>query len=328
MCGYLGSQLALVLAGRGHKVFGIDNLMYEQDEKHFRQRFAARTSNINFSIVDTRSLHLIRDKVLEFEPDVLVHFGDLSSVYACNHNPLMTRAISFEATSKIIDFCVSENIRCIYNSTSSLYGTQKTNRLMSESDQLPQQRDLYCETKISVENLIKAKAKKARNFKYIVFRPATVFGLSPRFRIELLPNHFCYSAVSKQLIKVSDLNAYRAFISVNQLCDVYTYCIESSIFPNDVYNVGSYNLTKLEVALSIQKLCDTKIVTTTDIGDLRNLQISTEKFEKEIFKLPKVNFQSEIEEVVKDLQSNFQIYESSNFASMLNMPLSDWRNLN
>jgi nucleoside-diphosphate-sugar epimerase len=328
ICGYLGSSLAIRLARRGHNVQGIDNLMYEQDVEKFKQLFEQEDNKISFQILDTRSFRLIKESVLHFQPQVLIHFADLSSVYACNHNPTLTKSIGIDGTEQIIEFCAESNIPIIYNSTSSVYGTQQVNREMIESDELPLQKDLYCITKLAIEATILKKATECNNFKYIVFRPATVFGLSPRFRIELLPNHFAYSAVANGFIKVSELNAYRAFISVDTICELYTKVIESNKYTNSIYNVSSFNLSKLEVALAVQKHCGAKIISVSEIGDLRNLQVSSEKFEQSYFNISKSSFLSEIGVVIEHLQVNYKQYQEQNFVGLLNMPLHDWRALN
>lgn len=328
ICGYLGSNLALLAAKSGHIVSGIDNLMYEQDEHYFNELFTKVSSNVEFSILDTRNIPMLEAKISLFKPDVLVHFGDLSSVYSCNHNPKLTESIGLSATMNIVRLCAKEGIPLIYNSTSSLYGTQKKNYKMLETDPLPKHTDLYCTTKYKIEEYIETISNQFDGFTYIVFRPATVFGVAPRFRIELLPNHFCYSAISSGVIKVSELNAYRAFISIDNLSSIYLKIIEKGVYSNSVYNIGSYNLTKHEVALSIQKHFDAKIITVPEIGDLRNLQIDSSKFRKHFFDFEITPFDEEIENVIAHLSTHVDVYKSSNFAGLLNMPLHNWLQLN
>jgi nucleoside-diphosphate-sugar epimerase len=328
VCGYLGSSLAATLASRGHDIFGIDNLMYEQDVTRFKNLFKAYGNKVRFIILDTRSIDLVETQIRDFQPDALVHFGDLSSVYSCNHNPSFTESVGVRATEAVIDFCVREEIPLIYNSTSSLYGTQKVKRESTECDELPLPNDLYCKTKLHIETFIQSRSKENPKFKFIVFRPATVFGLSPRFRIELLPNHFAYAAVATGVMKISELNAYRAFISVEQLCEIFTYVIEANVYRNEVYNIGAYNLSKLQVALAIQTHCQAKIATVPEIGDLRNLQISCRKFELDYFIPPVRDFCDEIKSVVDHLVDNHLNYRESNFSGLLNMPLHNWERLN
>jgi nucleoside-diphosphate-sugar epimerase len=325
--GYIGSELSLKLLKKGHSVLIIDSLIYEQSISKFNQIFDEYKLNLIIKYIDVRNYDLIEESIKQFKPDSFIHFGDLSSVYSCNHNPVLTEDVCFNATKKIASLCSDLDIPILYNSSSSVYGTQTERVECNENTFLPITTDLYCKYKLKNESYFKEIALKNNFFKFIIFRPATLFGISSRFRIELLPNHFSYLAVSKNIIKVSDLNAYRAFISINTITNIYLDILENNIFDNEIYNIGSYNLTKLEVAIDIQKLTDCKIVTMDDIGDLRNLQISCNKYINKYGSLPSVNFLDEIGNVIEWLKVNYNEIESNNYNEMLNMPLANWKKL-
>jgi len=328
ICGYLGSSLAIDLLKKGHSVGGLDNLMYEQDMERILDSFSNFDTAPAVQILDIRNRDFLFKELDEFLPDVMVHFGDLSSVYSCNHNPRLTESISIQGTGNILEYCAKRSIPLIYNSTSSVYGSRPDRRLMLESDILDEPSDQYCAAKLKIERLLNDLSQEHKNFKFITFRPATVFGVSPRFRIELLPNHFVYSAISKKVIYVSNQNAARAFISIKTIGQIYAKVIEVGIFNNSTYNIGSYNLTKLEVALHIQELTDARIETIPDIGDLRNLRISSKSFENDHFNIPHSSFKDEIAHVIDYTKENKKSIENTNFSGLLNMPLENWMRLN
>ena len=160
-----------------------------------------------------------------------------------------------------------------------------------------------------------------------MFRPATVFGLSPRFRIELLPNHFSYMAVSNKTIPVADLNAYRAAIDIMDLIEGYFKVIEKGSWSSLIYNIGHHNISKIEFALGVQLVTSCKIITIPDMGDLRNLQIDCDKFNNEFNFVPNISYQSSVEKVALWISDNLEYIQGTNFKEMLNMPLSNWQKI-
>lgn len=323
--GYLGSSLARNLLEQGYQISGIDNLCYEQDYQNIVSKINPEgLSKFTYHLADIRDGNLLKDLIKKNQPDFIVHFGDLSSVYSCNHNPPFTETVNIGGTTNIISYCSEMEIPLLINSSSSVYGVQKARHLCTEHDALPDSSDLYCLTKLRIEKLLKNQSIQNSKFKYIAFRPATVFGQGLRFRIELLPNHFCFSALKNKQIRVSDLNAYRAFIHLDTLISAYTHIINKNIFTNQVYNIGSFNLTKLDVALTIQRHVDCKIITIPDIGDLRNLQISSSSFCSETGISLDDNFDLRMHQLVDWFTPKIDDFCTSNFNGLLNMPLSNW----
>jgi nucleoside-diphosphate-sugar epimerase len=284
-------------------------------------------TKLSFINGDTRNEDLLESSIKDFAPTYVLHMAELSSVYACNHNPIYTEDINFRASKRVIDICEGLGVKVLYNSTSSVYGTQREKKLMTEESALPDPTDYYVRFKLKMEEYVKEKKKKNPDFDIIVFRPATVFGISPRFRIELLPNHFTYMAISRKLIPISDLNAYRAAIDIDDLVRGYFKVIEKGSWKHLIYNIGHYNLSKRDFAVGIQKVVGCKLGSAPDIGDLRNLQIDCRRFEKEFGFKPKITYAQSIRKVSRWLEQNLERIESNNFAELLNMPLDKWRHI-
>jgi nucleoside-diphosphate-sugar epimerase len=330
--GYIGSQFARVALSRGDIVCLYDSLIYEQNISRILNEIKIGLSeeescNLKLIIGDTRNNELLEKSILDFKPTYIMHWGDLSSVYSCNHNPIYTEQISVVASSLVVDLCEKHSIPLFYNSSSSLYGVQKENKLMKENDDIPTPTDQYTAVKLAMEQYVVKKLAANPNFKVIIFRPATVFGVSPRFRIELLPNHFTYVSMSTKNIKVADLNAYRAAIDIDDLISAYFKVIEVGTWKNFIYNLGSHNMSKLEFAIGIQKVIDTKITTIEDFGDLRNLQIDSTLFYDEFNFLPKYTYEQTILKIKKWLDIYKDEIQANNFVELLNMPLFNWDKL-
>ncbi len=331
--GYIGSSFAREALRKGHDVCLYDALLYEQDRVRMLEEITEKgklTKNgatIQLIIGDTRNTKLLRESIVEFKPTHVMHWGDLSSVYSCNHNPILTEDICYNASRKVVDICQELGIKLFFNSSSSVYGTQKEAREMTEKDRLPEPSDLYCKFKLKMEEYIRAKKKKDPSFKVIVFRPATVFGLSPRYRIELLPNHFTYMAVAQDFIGVAELNAYRAAIDLKELIEGYFKVIERGTWKHPVYNIGHHNISKVEFALGVQRVTRCTIKTVPDVGDLRNLQIDCSLFNKEFDFEPHIGYDDSITEIAIWTKKNLKKIHDTNFSEMLNMPLANWHKI-
>jgi len=327
--GYIGTAFAKAALKRGFAVALYDSLIYEQNFHKIKKEILAdsKKRETKFIIGDNRNTELLEKSLKEFKPTYVLHFGELSSVYMCNHNPAYTEDINYNASKEVINICAKLKVPVIYNSSSSVYGNQKKIKPMKENDHLPEPTDNYCKYKLMMEEHIKEKVKKNPNFKIIVFRPATVCGLAPRMRLELLPNHFTYCAVAKGLLRISELNAYRAAIDIEDLVDGYFKVIEKGKWKKLIYNIGHYNMSKKQFGTGIQKVVKCKIGPIADIGDLRNLQIDCSLFNKEFNFRPEKQYTTTIKEVADWIENNLVEIEHTNYAGLINMSLEKWLKL-
>jgi nucleoside-diphosphate-sugar epimerase len=322
--GYIGLSFASRALANGDSVHLYDNVCYEQDFVAWSDEMKQFGGRFSFSLGDTRNFQHLEDEIDKFDPSHIMHWGDLSSVYACNHNPIYTHSVCGIATKKLVDLAIQKDAFFFYNSSSSVYGAQKINRLEPEDGIVPKPSDLYCKYKLEAEAYIADKKLEHPDAQLIVFRPATVFGVAPRFRIELLPNHFFYMGYNSGFIKVADLNASRSSIDVVDLVDAYFHVIKKGRNDHLIYNVGNQNMTKLEYACAVQRHVDCKIITIPDIGDLRNLQIDSSRFESEFSFKPKNSIDQSFSTLKAYFNNNLTKIKSNNFNGFLNMPLDKW----
>jgi len=328
--GYIGSLLSYKLLKKGYSVIIYDSLFLGQDFKKLLQEIKKGQRAGNFLVFikgDTRNRNLLEKSIKKYQPDFVFHFGEIVGVPACNQNPKLTKSVNFDGSKNVVDICAKLRIPLIYNSTSSLYGVQKHNRLMKETDKLPKPTDNYCQYKLKMENYIKNKLKSNPNFKVIIFRPATICGPSIRMRLDLLPNHFSYCAVSSGVIRISQPKGYRAFMSINDLIEAYFKVLKKGAWEKLIYNIGHYNLTKIDCARVIQKIIPCQIILDPHVGDKRNLKIDYSAFKKEFNFNPKVKFVDIIKEVISWLKRNQINIEKNKFKGILNATLAEWQKM-
>jgi len=232
--GYVGCILVKSLLRRGFKVRVIDNLMYNQcvllDEFHnknfeYIKGSITNKETINKSLIDV---------------DMIIHLAAIVGGPACNINPESAKKVNFEATKYINK--VRGDIPIIYPSTGSVYG-KLTGMCYETSPTTPL--SLYSETKLMSENEIIKKGN------YVIFRPATAFGLSPRMRLDLLPNNFTYEAVKLNYLVMYEHTAKRTFIHVRDFARGLEFAIDNfDKMKDNIYNLGNekLNCTKMELA--------------------------------------------------------------------------------
>jgi nucleoside-diphosphate-sugar epimerase len=301
--------------------------LYGQDYRKIVKKIEAGKKNgaaFEFVIGDTRNLELLEQSLREFRPDFLFHFAELVGIHICDDNPDYTREINFEFSKKVIELGEKLGIPTIYNSTSSVYGNQKEQKLLKEDAFLPESSDNYVKCKLRMEDYINERARKNSSFKVIMLRLATVCGLSPRMRLELLPNHFTYCAIAKGVIKISEPEAYRAQIDIEDVVSSYFAIMAKTVWPGLLYNVGHHNLQKIQVAQTIQSLVPSQVEPVGHLGDPRNLQIDSSAFTRDFGWQPEHGFEETVSTTAKWIKENLQEIEESNFAGIINSPLDRW----
>lgn len=349
--GYIGSLLAFNLIKEGYDVTIFDSLFYDNGyvlnlidhmipdnltvykallNNKYENTIPKNFKNFKFIKGDTRDKKLLEKTFSEGDFDVIFHFAELVGFYRCEKDKKLTREINFNGTKNLIDMVIRDNIKLIYNSTSSVYGSRENAEEILDEDSKIVRDDLdaYCINKLLVEDYILEKEKKNKNFKFIVLRPATVGGLSPRMRLALLPNHFTYAAIINKKLSITKPHNYRAIIDIDDLIKSYLIVIKSSNWKNGIYNLGNNNMCKKEYAdelLKIEK--NFKLGLIDDIGKERNLKISQEKFSKTFGFTPSKSFRDIILPLVTLLKEKPRIFSENNFKGVLNEDLDEWNHL-
>jgi nucleoside-diphosphate-sugar epimerase len=164
----------------------------------------------------------------------------------------------------------------IYPTTNSGYGTKSGEQYCTEETEL-QPISLYGRTKVDAEKAVLDSGNS------ITLRLATVFGLSPRMRLDLLVNHFTYMAVTEGYIVVFEKDFKRNFVHIRDVADCFVHCIESyERMSGRPYNVGldQANVSKEELALEIQKCVPNFFIHFSELGsdpDKRNYIVSNQR---------------------------------------------------
>jgi len=267
--GFVGSVLVPMMLERGYWVRVVDNLMYGGTMllPHF--------INPHFELVvgDITDEGIVRECLADM--DAVIHLAAIVGYPACRKNPQLAKAVNVDGTRNLCRERGKDQ-PIIFASTGSNYG--KVEGVCTEETPL---------NPISEYGVNKTQAEKrtleAGNS--LVYRFATAFGLSPRLRLDLMINDFCYQALTNKQLIVYERHFRRSFVHVRDMARGFIYALENFANMKDsIYNVGheSMNYTKEDVALLIKKHID-YYLHFADIGedeDKRDYEVSYENIRK------------------------------------------------
>jgi nucleoside-diphosphate-sugar epimerase len=301
--GYLGSILVLELLRLGHKVTVLDNFMFGQNS------LLDCCSYENFQVVrgDVRDENIVNP--LLQNADYIIPLAALVGVPICDRDKTAAIATNREAI-KLISNLASKEQRIIIPNTNSGYGIGQQNLLCTEETPL-NPISLYGRVKVEAEKIVLDRKES------ISLRLATVFGMSPRMRIDLLVNDFTYRAVNDRFVVVFEGHFKRNFIHIRDVARAFMHVINNfETMKNQAYNVGlsDANLSKLELCALIKKCIPGFFYMEAPVGkdpDKRNYIVSNEKIEKTGFK-PVYSVEMGIRELIK----GFQIITNSKYGNV------------
>jgi nucleoside-diphosphate-sugar epimerase len=281
--GYKGIVLTTKLLEKGYKVTVVDNFMYGYEPIIHLSRHPKLTI-IKFDI---------RNKIENLEKyDIIFHLAGISGFPACASNPHSAQLINVEAT-RLLCNSISGNQMLINASTTSLYG--KSGQPCDEQTPVDPV-STYSMTKMEAEKIIMERENA------ISLRFATVFGVSPRMRMDLMVNDFTYKAVKERVLVLFDSFAKRTFIHVDDAADCYIFTMEHyDQMKGEIYNAGGnhLNFSKAEIANRIKNVVQFNII-NSDIKDkdLRHFIVNFDKIEKLGYK-PNISVEEGINELVR-----------------------------
>ena len=267
--GYLGSNLTRHLLEAGYSVTVLDNLMY--DQVTLLHLFG--NPKFQFELGDVRDKKLLQELV--GLNDVIIPLAAIVGMPACKANPELTVAVNYQQVADIVEVLRGDQ-KLILPNTNSQYGSSDS-IITEESPFNPL--SLYAKTKCDAENIMLEKGNG------VSLRLATVFGVSPRMRTDLLVNDFVYKSVLDGYLVLFEAHFKRNYIHVQDIARTFQFIIENyEKCKGHAFNVGlsTANLSKLELSEKIKEHIPSLVIKQDDFKedfDKRNYIVSNEKLE-------------------------------------------------
>ena len=288
--GYLGSVLVPELLRNGHSVTVLDTFLFGQSP------LLDCCANERFTVVrgDARDEEVLRP--LLRNADYLVPLAALVGAPLCSRDKIGTVTTNRDAIALLAQLASKEQ-RIIMPTTNSGYGIGQKGIYCTEETPL-NPISLYGKAKVESEKRVLDRGNA------ISFRLATVFGMSPRMRIDLLVNDFTYRAVKDRFVVVFEGHFKRNYIHIRDVARAFLHGVDHfDAMKNEPYNVGlsDANLSKLELCAKIRAQVKDFVYLEAPIGedpDKRDYIVSNEKIERAGFR-PAFSLDQGIRELIK-----------------------------
>jgi nucleoside-diphosphate-sugar epimerase len=269
--GYLGSTMVPDLLAAGHKVTVLDNFMFKQSSLNHV------CHHPNFSVVkgDIRVESAIAP--LMRRADVIIPLAALVGAPLCSLDPIGATTINHDAITLMLNLLSKDQI-VLMPTTNSAYGTGDENNYCNEESPL-RPISQYAIEKVGIEKELMQHPNA------ISFRLATVFGMSPRMRTDLLVNDFTYRAVYDRFVVLFESHFKRNYVHVRDVSRVFQHGLNNhEKMKGQIYNVGlsDANVSKRELCEHIQKQQPDFVFIESPVGkdpDQRNYIVSNAKIE-------------------------------------------------
>jgi len=269
--GYIGSILVPLLLKSGYEVTVLDSLAYNQ----FPLLDCCANPEFDFIKGDICDLELVKSTVRQF--DIIIPLAAIVGAPACNLRPALAKLVNYEAPLRMINMLSSSQM-LLFPTTNSGYGIGEKDELCTEQSPLNPISE-YGKAKVEIENILLEKGNA------ITFRLATVFGASPRMRMDLLVNDFTYRAFRDRAIVLFEEHFRRNYIHIRDVAKTFLFGIENfQKMKGEPFNVGlsSANLTKRQLCEKIKEYVPDFVILSAPVGedpDKRDYMVSNEKIE-------------------------------------------------
>jgi nucleoside-diphosphate-sugar epimerase len=301
--GYLGSTMVPDLLNAGHKVTVLDNFIYKQTSLNH----VCHYSNFEITKGDIRVKNIIEPLIKK--ADIIIPLAALVGAPICILDPVGATTINHDAIDLMLKLLSKDQI-VLMPTTNSAYGSGDDNNFCTEESKL-RPISQYAIEKVEVEEKLMHRENS------ISYRLATVFGMSPRMRIDLLVNDFTYRAVHDHFTVLYESAFKRNYIHVRDVSRAFQHSIINfDTMKGQVYNVGlsEANVSKKELCERIQKFIPDFAHIDAPIGkdpDQRNYIVSNEKIEKAGF-----NTSVSLDVGIQELIKGFTMIKNSQYGNV------------
>ena len=279
-CGYVGTVLITKLLKLNYKVISIDTKWFGD--------YLPKNKNLTNLKLDIKNINQNHLKNV----NTIIHLASIANDPMSEIDKNLSWEVSCLGTFNLLINAAKSGVKkIIYASSSSVYGLKKEKNVTEKLSLKPI--SLYNSVKMITERIVMSFGEYLN---YIIIRPATVCGYSPRMRYDLTVNALTFTALREKKIIIEGGKQIRPNIHIDDLTDLYIFLIKNKKIKNQIYNAGFENLSVEKIANIIKKKIKSKLIYKKKI-DRRSYRINSDKLLKSGFK-PKKNINIAIEELI------------------------------
>lgn len=297
--GYVGTTLVPLLLDLNYKVLVIDTFWFGNYLPKHKNLTTLKKNILNIGEKDINGVYAV------------IHLASVANDTASDLDPKLTWEISCLGTKHLCDVSKKVGIKkFIFASSGSVYGIKKEKKVNEKLSCEPISD--YNKTKIVAEKIVESYKKY---FKYYNIRPSTLYGASPRMRLDLTMNILTKDAALNNQIKVFGGMQWRPFLHVKDMANVYIHFIKKNL-KQGTYNASEGNLRVIDKAKIIQKLSKNCKIKITKSNDIRSYRLSSEKLIKTGFKFK--------HKLIPSLKEMFHMFKSGKIKNLPNFYSLKW----
>ena len=183
----------------------------------------------------------------------MIHLAAVTNAEASLEDPEKVFKNNLKGTELMLEVCSKKNIKLIFPSSTSVYGTSKE-EVTEDNKSFVNPQSPYAECKVEEENLIKKEMLEDS----VILRLGTIFGVSPGMRFHTAVNKFCWQAVMQIPLTVwkTALNQYRPYLDLDDACRAFLFFLKKETKDASIYNVNTSNFTVSEIIQNIRVYID------------------------------------------------------------------------
>lgn len=237
-CGYVGSVLVPNLASQGNEITVVDAQWFGNFLPELKN---VKVIKKHFSEITLEDLSGVES---------LIHLANVANDPSVELNPILSWEVNVLHTTQLLNLCRKTKIlkSFMYASSGSVYGVKEEERVTEDLDLVPI--SAYNKTKMSAERVCLSYADE---FEVYCIRPATVCGVSPRMRFDVVVNMFVMHAFRDKKITVFGGDQVRPNIHIQDMSRVYEHFLNTPGLGSGCYNAGFENISVMSIAETVAK---------------------------------------------------------------------------
>lgn len=296
--GFIGSVLARELILAGYAVTVYDALIFG------REPLIPIIGHPGFTLVhaDIRDHDTLRHALNGQE--IVIHLACISNDPSFELDPTLGADVNYNCFLPLVRYAKEAGVqRFIYASTSAVYGIQDAPAVTE--DLTPAPLTPYATCKLLCESLL--LHAREPGFEVAIFRPATVCGVSPRQRLDLVVNTLTAQAVVNRHITVKGGDQFRASIHIDDMVELYVRAVRApaEIIDGEIFNVGYANNKVLHLASKIARVCGLDAAKDIEIApsnDERSYRVSSKKMDEKFHFRPMLPVEKAVLDLAKAIR--------------------------
>lgn len=297
--GYVGTTLIPLLLKLKYKVLVIDTFWFGNYLPKHKNLTTLKKNILNINNKDLKGIHTI------------IHLASVANDTASDLDPKLTWEISCLGTKHLCDIAKNVGVKkFLFASSGSVYGVKKEKKVSEELTCEPISD--YNKTKIVAEKIVESYKSF---FKFYNIRPSTLYGPSPRMRLDLTMNILTKHAALNNSIKVFGGKQWRPYLHVKDMANVYVHFLQKDLKVGS-YNASDGNLRVIDKAKIIQKLSYNCKIKITKSNDIRSYRLSSEKLISTGFKFK--------HKLIPSLNEMYQMFKNGEIKDLPNFYSLKW----